>query len=35
MRDFILNDSLSIFKFDEIPSTDFMIDGSIHQLNKS
>jgi hypothetical protein len=30
MRDFILNDSLSIFKFDEIPSTDFMIDGSIH-----
>ena len=30
LRDFIRNDSLSVFKLNENPSTDFMIDGSVH-----
>lgn len=30
LRDFIRNDSLSIFKLSENPSTDFMIDASVH-----
>ncbi len=35
LRDFVRNDSLSIFKLDENPSTDFMIDASAHELDKT
>lgn len=35
LRDFIRNDSLSIFKLNENPSTDFMIDASMHELDKT
>ena len=34
-RDFVRNDSLSIFKLNENPSTDFMIDASMHELDKT
>lgn len=30
LRDFVRNDSLSIFKLSENPSNDFMIDASMH-----
>ncbi len=35
LRDFVRNDSLSIFKLSENPSTDFMIDASVHELDKT
>lgn len=35
IRDFVRNDSLSVFKLNEIPSTDFMIDAEMHELDKT
>lgn len=35
LRDFVRNDSISIFKLDENPGTDFMIDASAHELDKT
>jgi hypothetical protein len=35
LRDFVRNDSLSIFKLNENPPTDFMIDASVHELDKT
>ena len=32
LRDFIRNDSYSIFKLDQNPMKDFMIDASINEL---
>lgn len=35
LRDFVRNDSLSIFKLNENPSTGFMVDASVHELDKT
>ena len=32
LRDFVRNDSYSIFKLDQNPMKDFMIDASINEL---
>lgn len=35
LRDFVRNDSLSVFKLNQNPLTDFMIDASAHELDKT
>jgi hypothetical protein len=35
IKDFVRNDSLSVFKLNEVPSSDFMIDASVHELDKT